>query len=365
MIKMIKTINFGEDINNKDKIFGSIYGGYVGDALGFLVEGHSKEYIENYYIPKICNGEIFKMGRGYNKNTKLNGPIYETEINNCEWFYKFGQYTDDSQLSRLVLETIMENNGIFDIRKYGNKIGEIFKNKKIVGYGKSTQAASEKLYHGLIDYKFSGTPNALTNGSAMRSDIFGLLFNDYELYQVVNTCSMMTHMSARAAAGSLCISSFVNTALNNEKFDKDKFLNNAYNSIINVDREYARYLLELPVFLDMDNDKAYKIIRNYDKIQWGDDKISSGVTSSTLYSIYCFLKNPYCYKSCIIMALKAGGDVDTIAKMAGSISGAFLGIKFIPTEFINRLNDNNNWKKQNMDNLINNVFKYKKIEIKY
>ena len=347
---------------NKDKITGSIYGGYVGDALGFLVEGHSRKYIKNNYIPKIMNGEIFKMGRGYNRITKLNGPIHENDINDCDWFYKFGQYTDDSQLSRLVLETISENNGVFDVNKYGRKIGEFFINKKIVGYGNSTKKAAEKLYN-RINYKFTGTEGAKTNGSAMRSDILGLLFHDY--YEIVNTCSMMTHMSVRAAAGSICISSFVNTALNySGKFSIHTFLNKAFALINNIDKEYARYLLELPLFLRMDNDKAYKLIKNYDTIKWGDDKISSGVTSSTLYSIYCFLKNPHCYKNCIIMALNAGGDVDTIAKMAGSISGAFLGTKQIPKEFIERLNDNNNWKKKEMDILIKKVFNYD-LKIKY
>mgnify|MGYP001590711353 FL=1 len=354
-------------IKNKKKIYGSIYGGYVGDALGFLVEGHSKEYIQQYYIPKVLNGEVFKMGRGYNKKTKLNGPIYKKDIDDCEWFYPFGQYTDDSQLSRLVLETISENKGFFNFKKYGTKIAKIFFNKEIIGYGNSTKKAAEKLYN-LIDYKFSGTQNALSNGSAMRSDIFGLLFNDQKLYKVVTNCSMMTHMSARAAAGSMCISSFVNTAFNSDsskKFDIHEFLNNAFVLISNIDKEYAKYLLEFPLILRMNNEDAYKLIQSYDTINWGENKISSGVTSSTLYSIYCFLKNPHCYKDCIIMALSAGGDVDTIAKMAGSISGAFLGIEFIPQEFINKLNDNEKWCKKDINNLINTVFNYNYIKIKY
>jgi len=346
------------NINNK--IYGSIYGGFVGDALGFPVEGHSRKFIIDYYIPKIFNNDVLKMGRGYNKKTKMNGPIYESESNECSWFYKFGQYTDDSQLSRLVLETIIENNGTFNYAKYGHEIGKIFDSGKIVGLGKSSQTAAGKLLNGLIDYRFSGTANAITNGSAMRSDIFGVLFhkNAKQLYEVVTTCSMMTHMSSKAAAGSLCISAFVATALNlneNDEFDSDLFINNAIYLIKNVDKEYTSFLLQFRTILEMNDIDAYKKIKSFDTVSWGKNKISSGVVSSTLYSIYCFLKNHKSYSKCIIMALSAGGDVDTIAKMAGSISGAYLGINHIPDCFINRLNDNNGWNAKDIKNIIDKV----------
>ena len=353
---------------NKDKIYGSIFGGFVGDALGFPIEGHSRKYIIDYYIPKIFNHDILKMGRGYNEKTKLNGPIYESKMNECSWFYKFGQYTDDSQLSRLVLETIIENNGTFEYAKYGHEIGKIFDSGKIVGLGKSSQAASKKLLNGLIDYKFSGTPNAITNGSAMRSDIFGVLFhkNAEQLYEVVTTCSMMTHMSSKAVAGSLCISAFVATALNlNNKdiFDPDIFINNAIHLIKNVDREYMGFLLQFRIILKMNELDAYNKIKSFDTVSWGKNKISSGVVSSTLYSIYCFLKNYHSYSKCIIMALSAGGDVDTIAKMAGSISGAYLGISHIPNTLIKRLNDNNAWNANDISKMIDKVLDYE-IKIK-
>jgi len=353
---------------SKDKVYGSIYGGFIGDALGFPVEGHSRKFIVDYYIPKILNNEIFKMGRGYNKETKINGPIFDSQEHKCSWFYKFGQYTDDSQLSRLVLETICENNGVFNYRKYGKKIGEIFDTGKIVGLGKSTQTAAKKLMNSKIDYRFSGTQNAMTNGSAMRSDILGVLFNQdpYTLYQVVTTCSMMTHMSSTAAAGSLCIATFVATALNfksTDIFDPILFINNAIHLIKNIDEEYTSYLLQFPTILKMDENDAYNMIKSFDKVTWGKNKISAGVVSSTLYSIYCFLKNHNSYSKCIIMALSAGGDVDTIAKMAGSISGAFLGINHIPNDFINRLNDNNKWNGKDIRKLIDEVYNYEiKIE---
>ena len=50
-------------------------------------------------------------------------------------------------------------------------------------------------------------------------------------------------------------------------------------------------------------------------------------------AIYCFLKQPKSYKDTVTYAISLGGDTDTIAAMAGAISGAYLGIEAIPQEW--------------------------------
>jgi len=50
-------------------------------------------------------------------------------------------------------------------------------------------------------------------------------------------------------------------------------------------------------------------------------------------AIYCFLRQTQSYKDTVIYAISLGGDTDTIAAMAGAISGAYLGIKAIPPEW--------------------------------
>jgi poly(ADP-ribose) glycohydrolase ARH3 len=72
-----------------------------------------------------------------------------------------------------------------------------------------------------------------------------------------------------------------------------------------------------------------------------------GVHVAALHSvptaIYCFLaaRNPIPgietdnqFQRCVQFAISLGGDTDTIACMAGSISGAHLGIEGIPTGFL-------------------------------
>jgi poly(ADP-ribose) glycohydrolase ARH3 len=54
-------------------------------------------------------------------------------------------------------------------------------------------------------------------------------------------------------------------------------------------------------------------------------------------AIYCFLLQPKSYKDCVIYAISLGGDTDTIASMAGAISGAYLAIEAIADKWKGKL----------------------------
>ncbi len=325
-----------------EKINGSILGGIIGDALGFLVEGHDSKLCSEY-VNKIVNTcEIFKFGRGYNKKRKFNGPININEKNDCIMFYPFGQYTDDSQLTIEIIDTIIESNGNFNYEIFSKKLINVFKNNKIVGGGSTTKQAALNLYNG-ANYLVSGVKNATTNGTAMRSGIFGLLYSDdiNNLIEIVTNQSMMTHRSSTCSAGAVCIAVLVAMAYKSNKVNINEFLKTAYDCTKNIDITYANNLKQMPEIIKMPTKEAYNCISNMDiKNSWGNNKISSSVICSTMFSIYCFMKHSDNYMNCIREALMIGGDVDTVAKMAGDMVGALLGIKAIPKEFIDRLNDN-------------------------
>ncbi|MEM2319777.1 MAG: ADP-ribosylglycohydrolase family protein [Candidatus Bathyarchaeia archaeon] len=54
-------------------------------------------------------------------------------------------------------------------------------------------------------------------------------------------------------------------------------------------------------------------------------------------AIYCFLKNHKSFRETVIYTVSLGGDTDTIAAMAGAISGAYHGLETIPAEWLERL----------------------------
>jgi len=54
-------------------------------------------------------------------------------------------------------------------------------------------------------------------------------------------------------------------------------------------------------------------------------------------AMYCFLRYPNDYRKVVLRGANTNGDSDSIACIAGSISGAFLGIKAIPQEWIDNI----------------------------
>jgi poly(ADP-ribose) glycohydrolase ARH3 len=62
-------------------------------------------------------------------------------------------------------------------------------------------------------------------------------------------------------------------------------------------------------------------------------------TSSVVTAIACFGLTPNSYEQTIGNAILLGGDTDTIAAMAGAISGAFLGRQAIPARLLKSLED--------------------------
>ena len=54
-------------------------------------------------------------------------------------------------------------------------------------------------------------------------------------------------------------------------------------------------------------------------------------------AIYTFLRNASSFTEAVTYAIELGGDTDTIASMAGALSGAHLGLEAIPEGWRNRV----------------------------
>ncbi len=75
--------------------------------------------------------------------------------------------------------------------------------------------------------------------------------------------------------------------------------------------------------------------------QW--QGISAFVIPSVLWSLYAFLRSPDDYWETVCTAIAVGGDTDTMAAIAGAISGARLGVEALPPDLVDRLNDRGEW----------------------
>jgi ADP-ribosylglycohydrolase len=306
----------------EERFVGSLIGQCLGDALGFVVEGYPAAECRGYVEDCLRAGRAGALGRA---------P------------FAFGQYTDDSQLARELLQSFVARGG-FEPADYARRLAAIFAEGRIVGRGRTTEAAALRLAAG-VAWQEAGTPapNA-GNGSAMRAGPVGLMFHDDEtaLARVAHDQGRMTHADPRCSAGAVAVAGAVARALRGEvaKPAELAVLAGRY------DASVAAEIGQLEAWLGMAPEEAAPdIARAGLQPGFSDlwDGISPFVTSSVVWSLYAFLRSPADYWETICTAIAVGGDVDTTAAMAGAISGAYNGLAAVPEEPARRLTDRGSW----------------------
>ena len=325
----------------KEQFAGCIIGQCVGDACGFPVEGCHGGYCEAYFA-LLDAGKIDKIELGK---------------------FKFGQYTDDSQLARELMSTFVSCKR-FDPEDYARRIAEIFLHGKIVGRGIATDKAAARLNAG-IGWKESGEPApSAGNGTAMRAAPVGLMFYDDPANLIECSCqqSFITHQDPRCSAGSVAIAGAVALGLENEKIDVPFFLERLSLWVANVDPSFASSLARLEDFVSLSPSEAVGPISQEGlepKYRDGWPGRSPFVVSSVLWSLYAFLRSPEDYWQAVRTAVVVGGDVDTTGAMTGAISGAHLGLSAIPATFKERVIDQGSWGIHDLTELAYRCFELK------
>ncbi len=310
----------------KDRFAGSLIGQCLGDALGFVVEG---------YGPAACRGYVDDVLR-----TDRAGTVGRTPL-------PFGQYTDDSQLARELMQSYAAR-GVFDPEDYAARIAAIFSERRIVGRGRTTEEAARRLARA-VPWTEAGTPApAAGNGSAMRAGPIGLIFFDdpQGLAAAARDQGRITHADPRCAAGSAAVAGAVALALEDIAAPPAPAIERLLEWTRPLDATFAAELRNLERWLTLPPDEAGPEIARAGLQPGFSDRwegISPFVTSSVLWSLYSFLRTPDDYWETICTAIAVGGDVDTTAAMAGAMSGARLGLGALPGDLTAKLIDQGAW----------------------
>jgi ADP-ribosylglycohydrolase len=329
--------------NENDAFLGSMVGQCVGDALGFVVEGHGPETCQQF-VKEFVDTETVPTW------VRIKGLT-------------FGQYSDDSQLARETYVSYVQASGKMDPAVYGNRIGGLFQpgHYRIVGYGKTTAKAGEALYLGK-HHSTTGSKTTTGNGSAMRSAPIGLIMSQKPYEEIKHTASMfsnITHATEACNDGSIAIAlgTRASMATRHVNFDAALFLDHIASHVTNVG-----YKTEVKNILNLlkGSDEAAKVhIASYGK-RMGEDEwgtgISPGVLQSSLWALYSFCKYPNDYKKCIATSIACGGDVDSTAAMAGGLIGARVGFAAVPKIWRETIHDLDIWKLDDICELVNTVY---------
>jgi len=328
----------------KDQFSGCLIGQCLGDAAGFVVEGFSPAAASRYVEDYLKTEKAGEFGR---------------------FPFPFGQYSDDSQLARELIQSYVIQK-IFDPADYAGRIKQIFSEKRIVGFGYSTKEAAKKLATGISWEEAGAPPPSAGNGSAMRAAPVGLFFfdNPQKLIQAAYDQGRITHRDPRCSAGAVAISGAVALALQHKELDPERFLSTLADWTAPFHQGFADELSTILQSFSMPHEEASLLIANKGlDADYIDDEEWKGmpgfVLCSVLWSLYAFLKSPDDYWETICTAISAGGDTDTTASMAGAISGAYLGIGALPSHLTGYLTDRGTWKLQELVELAHRCYDIK------
>lgn len=327
-------------IPSKEHFAGCLIGQCLGDALGFPVEGYPRS---------VCSRYVEELKAGTSPQGRYPFP--------------FGQYTDDSQLARELIISIVER-GEFDPARYADRIREMFSHHRVVGGGRATTQAALRLAQG-VPWEKSGTPSpSAGNGSAMRAGPIGLFFFDDPdaLTSAAHDQGRITHTDSRCSAGAVAIACSVAQALQGDPIVPHRFLGTISNLAKKIDPSVAQAVEYLEGCFDLEPRNAFETLARKGYVPENSDDwqgITPFVTGSVMWSIYAFLKNSFSYVDTIHTAIAVGGDVDTTSAMAGAISGAYLGLEAIPPALAEHITDQGEWRIHELKNLAYSLYDLK------
>jgi ADP-ribosylglycohydrolase len=270
-------------------------------------------------------------------------------------FHKLGpgQWTDDTGMALALTESLLDKKfsggGWVDgptLGYFPNRTAEYYRKwyegPTFRGAGQTTRRALEALKNGTPWYQ-SGELGALGNGTAMRVAPLGVFYKDEpsKLIKAAKLDAIITHDSHEAQQGSIAMSMGVALLLNGVK--KEEIL------------ESLRHILEPSRLLDGINliatnktihdtikNKEYK--RELDKN--GGNRVISQLILGNKYTVYEAVARSFyvlvatrSFEEAMELAIRGGGDTDTVAAMVGALCGAYYGLEGIPESYITPLEE--------------------------
>lgn len=268
-----------------------LLGTAVGDALGVPFES------------KLSNYELLL---GWDSQSYL-GSQYHKLLP--------GQYSDDSQMSIMVAQSLITNNG-FSPSDLCVRYVDWIVSGRARGYGRTTLLAVQNLQNGK-HWTESGIAGSYGNGTAMRAAPFGIYFRD-DLKTLIEVCkidSRITHASEEAEAGSLAIALATAYAVNG---DTENLLTKLCSFL--PDSKVKAVIFSLDSLVDNPH------ITPAQALQFIGTKCD--VRQTVPAALYCFSRLKK-YQEAVVAAIRAGGDTDTTAAIVGAMIGARDGMRAI------------------------------------
>ena len=268
----------------RDKIRGALYAHAIGDAMGATTEFMSAEEI------KIKYGRVDDL---------IGGGWLDLNV---------GETTDDTAMTLGVIDALMK--GFKNADEFKKSCADNF----LAWFETGPKDVGNQCRLALVKYKMTGDyidedKDALGNGSIMRALPCGLLPMDF--WSILSACTQNPDDSL---------------------VDGPEYLNLLQGEITHKNKTCAEILNEYTFII-----RGFISGANF-KLKSQELLKPSGYIINTYNNAKHFANLPVA--DAIIGAVNHGGDADTIAAITGSMAGARDGYSAIPTEWIDKLDNN-------------------------
>ncbi|MBN1912445.1 MAG: ADP-ribosylglycohydrolase family protein [Pirellulales bacterium] len=230
------------------------------------------------------------------------------------------QYTDDTQMAIGVAEALIKAGRIDQDVLIQAFVANYEPDR---GYGQGARRLLSAVAEGgdwreLVQSILPG--GSFGNGGAMRVAPVGLFFHN-DLDRVAHEAALsaeVTHAHPLGIDGARLLALAVALAIRQSEFEASMFF-----SELHARAETEEFQWQLATIQKLDPLDAIGMFGN-----------SLEAHRSVVTAIACFAASPRDYSTAIRYAIGQGDDVDTLAAMAGAISGAHLGIGQIPSRLV-------------------------------
>lgn len=281
-----------------DKYEGCIVGLAVGDALGFPTEFMGLKEIRARW-----------------------GDAGVTDFETCGR-HRAGAYSDDTQMSLAVARALLTA-GDRPLEGLMAEMGTEFvtwaespDNNRAPG---GTCMRACRLLASGAAWREAGRNDSKGCGTAMRSAPVGLYFHgDWpRLVEVASASSLITHGHPCATAGSVATAGLVSMAL--DGMEPADMVDSLCDLVAAISEEFVAAIRQVPGLLAHPPDEALR--------ELGHGRVAEEAVADALY---CFLRTPDDFAATVLAGANSDGDSDSIACIAGAISGAYNGANAIP-----------------------------------
>lgn len=295
-------------METKDKIYGTIFGQAIGDALGLGTEFMSKTEVREKYPDGLK--EYSQIIRDYHRAK-----------------FQPGSWSDDTDMMLCIANAIIKDKGI--------NLHTIARNFKQWVYAPETRGVGQTTLKVLsiaeyvekphqvaeLIWRMTRTKNA-ANGSVMRTAIIGL--KKENVAQTAEDVCKLTHFDPRCVGSCVIVSEIINHLIwHDEQL--------SYSQIMTIGNKYDKSIAEYI-------DKAY--YNGIESLEL-DEPSSIGYTLKALGSALWCLFHANDFEEGLLRVVNEGGDADTNAAVACAMLGAKFGYTSIPQKYTDGLTRKN------------------------